>query len=108
MLNFKRTTLTIDGAAVKGYSVDGLDPRVYRGLQVVLVKRHGWAAYEATTGLSMMPTSWVGGFSNQTRQGALQILANRLLDLPQETWDHVQKGLDYDLDIQKETPCPIF
>ena len=61
---FRKTIISIDGAAVKGYTVDGLDPRVYRGLRVVLVKRRGWSAYEATTGLSMMPSSWVGGFSN--------------------------------------------
>ena len=101
MLNFKRTTISIEGKEVKGYGVTGLDPRVYRGLRVVVVKHRGWNAYEATTGLPMSPTSWVGGFSNQTRQGALQILANRLLDLPQETWDHVQKGLEYELDKEQ-------
>ena len=99
MLNFKRTTITIDGAAVKGYAVDGLDPRVYRGLQVVLVKKRGWSAYEATTGLSMMPSSWVGGFSNQTRQGALQILTHFLSTAPQSGWQAIQECLDYDLDI---------
>ena len=30
---FRKTTITIDGAEVKGYTVDDLDPRVYRGLQ---------------------------------------------------------------------------
>ena len=104
MLNFKRTTITIDGAEVKGYAVDGLDPRVYRGIQIALVKKRGWSAYEATTGLKMMPSSWVGGFSNQTRQGALQILTHFLSTAPQSGWQAIQECLDYDLDIQKETP----
>ena len=104
MLNFKRTTISIEGKKVKGYTVGGLDPRVYRGLQVVLVKHRGWSAYEATTGLSMMPSSWVGGFSNQTRQGALQILTRFLSTAPQSGWQAIQECLDYDLDIQKETP----
>ena len=98
---FRKTVITIEGKATQGYAVEGLDPQIYRGLQVVLVKDWGWSAYEATTGLSMMPGSWAGGFSNKTRQGALQILANRLSDLPQETWDHVQKGLDYELNKEQ-------
>ena len=99
---FRKTTVSINGADVKGYAVDGLDPRVYRGLRVVLVKRHGWSAYEATTGLSMMPSSWAGGFSNQTRQGALQILTHFLSTAPQSGWQAIQERLDYELD--KEQP----
>ena len=40
---FRKTTITIDRAEVKGYAVDGLDPRVYRGLQVVF-SRLQWQA----------------------------------------------------------------
>ena len=101
MLNFKRTTLTIDGAAVKGYAVDGLDPRVYRGLRVVLVKDRGWSAYEATTGLSMMPSSWSGSYSNMTRKGALQILTHFLSTAPQSGWQAIQERLDYELDKEQ-------
>ena len=101
MLDFKRTTITIDGAKVKGYTVDGLDPQIYRGLRVVLVKHRGWSAHEATTGLSMMPSSWVGGFSNQTRQGALQILTHFLSTAPQSGWQAIQERLDYELDKEQ-------
>ena len=80
----------------------GLDPQIYRGLRVVLVKHLGWSAYEATTGLSMMPGSWAGGFSNKTRQGALQIVANFLSTAPQSGWQAIQERLDYELD--KEQP----
>ena len=59
MLKFKRTTITINGdEELKGYSVEGLDTRIFRGLKVVLVKGWGWKAYEATTALSLMPRSW--------------------------------------------------
>ena len=98
---FRKTTVSINGSEVKGYAVDGLDPRVYRGLRVVLVKRHGWSAYEATTGLKMMPSSWVGGFSNQTRQGALQILTHFLSTAPQSGWQAIQERLDYELDKEQ-------
>ena len=65
MLKFKRTTITINGVKTKGYTVKGLDENVFRGLQVVVVKdSNRWEAYEATTGLSITPTSWAGGYSS--------------------------------------------
>ena len=74
MLKFKRTTITINGdEELKGYSVEGLDTRIFRGLKVVLVKDWDWKAYEATTGISITPPSWAGGLSNKTREGILQI-----------------------------------
>ena len=99
---FRKTTITIKGKETQGYTVEGLDPQIYRGLQVVLVKRHGWSAYEATTGRSMMPSSWSGSFSNKTRQGALQILTHFLSTAPQSGWQAIQECLDYELD--KEQP----
>ena len=47
---FRKTTVSINGSEVKGYAVDGLDPRVYRGLRVVLVKRHGWERIRGNDG----------------------------------------------------------
>ena len=69
MLKFKRTTITINGdEELKGYTVEGLDNSIFKGLQVVLVKDWDWKAYEATTGISITPSSWAGGYSNKTRE----------------------------------------
>ena len=102
MLTFKRTTITINGQATQGYSVEGLDNRIFRGLQVVLVKHsQRWSAYETTTGLSITPSSWAGGYSNKTRKGILQIVSNFLSNAPQSGWTRMQEQLDYKL--QKKT-----
>ena len=43
MLKFKRTTITINGdEELKGYTVEGLDNSIFRGLKVVLVKDWDW------------------------------------------------------------------
>lgn len=98
MPKFKRTTITINGDEVlKGYRVEGLDNSIFRGLQVVLVKDWDWIAYEATTALRLMPKSWEGGLSNKTREGALQIVANFLLNTHEAVWEIIQDRLDYDL-----------
>ena len=103
MLKFKRTTITINGdEELKGYSVEGLDTRIFRGLKVVLVKDWDWKAYEATTGISITPPSWAGGLSNKTREGILQILSNFLSNSPEAVWEVIQKRLDYDLRIDIE------
>ena len=99
MLRFKRTTITINGEENRGYSVEGLDTRIFRGLQVILVKGWGWKAYEATTGISITPSSWAGSYSNKTREGILQILSNFLSNSPEAVWEVIQKRLDYDLEI---------
>ena len=83
----------------RGYSVEGLDTRIFRGLKVVLVKGWGWKAYEATTGISITPSSWAGGYSNKTREGILQILSNFLSNAPESGWTRIQEKLDYDLEI---------
>ena len=101
-MKFKRTTLTINNKETQGYTVDGLDNSIFRGLRVVLVKNWGWTAYEATTGLSITPNSWAGGLSNKTREGILQIVANFISNAPESGWAHIQEGLDYDLDIDTE------
>ena len=99
MLRFKRTTITINGEENRGYKVEGLDTRIFRGLKVVLVKGWGWKAYEATTGISITPPSWAGGYSNKTREGILQILSNFLSNAPESGWTRIQEKLDYDLEI---------
>ena len=99
MLKFKRTTITINGVETKGYAVEGLDESVFRGLQVVLVKNWGWKAHEATTGISITPPSWPGCYSNKTREGTLQIVANSLSNAPKVVWEVIQERLDYDLEI---------
>ena len=99
MLKFKRTTITIGDKELKGYSVEGLDNRIFRGLQVVLVKNWGWKAHEATTGISITPPSWPGCYSNKTREGTLQIVANSLSNAPKVVWEVIQERLDYDLEI---------
>ena len=54
MLKFRRTTVTLNGRETQGYSVAGLDPTRFRGLQITVVKHnYGWKAYETTTGLSL-------------------------------------------------------
>lgn len=102
MLKFKRTTITINGEENRGYSVEGLDTHIFRGLKVVLVKGWGWKAYEATTGISITPPSWAGGLSNKTREGILQILSNFLSNAPESGWTRIQEKLDYDLRIDTE------
>ena len=100
MLKFKRTTIMINGdEELKGYTVEGLDNSIFKGLQVVLVKDWGWKAYEATTGISITPSSWAGGLSNKTREGILQILSNFLSNAPESGWTRIQEKLDYDLKI---------
>ena len=41
MLTFKRTTVTLNGVETQGYSVAGLDPTIFRGLQVILSQELG-------------------------------------------------------------------
>ena len=102
MLKFKRTTVIINDEETQGYSVEGLDNRIFRGLQVVLVKHsQRWSAYETTTGLSITPSSWAGGYSNKTRDGILQIVSNFLSNAPESGWDRIQEKLDYDLEISE-------
>ena len=100
MLTFKKTTIQINGAERRtGYRVIGLDPCIFRGLRVVVVRctfgRSAWYAYEATTGRSIMPRSWAGSYSNTTREGLVQILSNHLRNAPQALWDAVQADVDY-------------
>ena len=102
MLRFKRTTIKVDNKETKGYAVEDLDTHIFRGLKVVLVKDWGWKAYEATTALSLMPRSWPGCYSNKTREGVLQIVANFLSNSPEAVWEVIQKRLDYDLRIDIE------
>ncbi len=103
MLTFKRTTLTINDEETQGYSVEGLDNRIFRGLQVVLVKHsQRWNAYEATTGLSITPPSWAGGYSNKTRKGILQIVSHFLSNAPQSGWTRMQEQLDYKLQKKRK------
>ena len=98
MLTFKRSEIKTNGTKTTGYTVDGLDDKVFRGLQVAVVKKsHGWHAYEATTGLTLTPPSWAGSFSNKTRDGILQIVSNYLSRLPDVTWQRIQSQLDYTL-----------
>ena len=99
MLRFKRTTIKVDNKETKGYAVEDLDTHIFRGLKVVLVKGWGWKAYEATTALSLMPRSWPGCYSNKTREGVLQIVANFLSNSPEAVWEVIQKRLDYDLEM---------
>lgn len=103
MLKFRKTTIKINGAERrKGYRVAGLDARIFRGLQVVVVKckfgRREWYAYEATTGRSLMPRSWAGSYSNKTREGIIQIVSNHLKNAPQALWDAIEEKVDYTLE----------
>ena len=107
MYKFKRTTITTyyakgsTGVETKAYSVEGLDPNIFKGLQVALVNDNGrWKAYEATTGLSITPRSWNGGMSNRTRVGILQIVSNFLPHIMTDVrWESLQKKLDYPLNL---------
>ena len=99
-MKYKRTTLTINGVKTEGYRVEGLDKR-FRGLHVAVVKSSDrWHAYEATTGLSITPPSWAGGYSNKTRDGIIQIVANFLSNAPESGWERVQAQLDYQLKVK--------
>ena len=99
MLKFRQTTLKIKDIETKGYAVEGLDDAVFRGLQVAVVKNgnNGWLALEATTGIGLTPPSWAGVYSNKTREGIIQIVANSLLNAPESLWARIQQELDYDL-----------
>ena len=102
MLKYKQTTITINGVKTKGYTVEGLSVDVFRGLQVTVVKdSNRWTAHEATTGLSITPSSWAGGYSNKTRDGILQIVSNFLSNAPESGWARIQEKLDYDLEISE-------
>ena len=103
MLKFKRTTIKIKDIETKGYAVEGLDDKIFRGLKIVVVKNaHGWLAHEATTGISLTPPSWAGGYSNKTREGVLQIVANMFRNaFPESGWAWLQEQLDYDLVMKK-------
>lgn len=108
MLKFKRTTLSINGEAIKGYRVEGLDKR-FRGLQVAVINHSGrWHAYEATTGTSITPPSWAGGFSNKTREGILQIVAIHLSNATESRWTHVQSLIAYDLENEPTDTVDAF
>ena len=99
MLKYKQTTITINGAKTKGYSVEGLNVNVFRGLQVTVVKDSDrWTAHETTTGLSITPPSWAGGYSNKTRNGILQIVSNFLSNVSEPGWTRIQEQLDYTLE----------
>ena len=99
MLKFKRTTIKIKDMKTNGYAVEGLDNEVFRGLKVVVVKNSNrWLAHEATTGISLTPPSWAGGYSNKTREGVLQIVANMFQNVfPESGWEWLQEEIDYDL-----------
>ena len=102
MLKFKRTTITINGEATTGYSVEGLS-RCFRGLQVAVVKDGDrWYAHEATTGMDLTPRSWAGGLSNKTRAGIIQIVAIHLQNTPMAMWKKAQEQVNYDLEIDAE------
>ena len=95
MPTFRKTTTSY---GLKGYRVRGLDPKVFRGLRVVVARRSsGWFAYEASTGISLTPPSWAGGLSNKTRAGILQILAYCLPNIPESAWEQLQEKLNYKL-----------
>ncbi|RKU10823.1 hypothetical protein C6503_19245 [Candidatus Poribacteria bacterium] len=97
-MKFKRTTITLNDKETQGYSVEGLDNSVFRGLRVVLVKEgQRWSAYEATTGHSITPSSWPGSYSNKTREGILRIVSKHLSNIPESGWTRVQEQLDYQL-----------
>ncbi len=102
MLTFKRTTLTLNGTATPGYSVEGLG-KCFRGLHVTVVKAGDrWYAHETTTGRDLTPRSWAGGLSNKTRAGIIQIVAIHLQNAPMAMWETAQAQLDYDLEIDAE------
>ena len=97
-MKFRQTTLKIKDIEAKGYAVEGLDDRAFRGLKLVVVKNgNGWLALEATTGASITPPSWAGSQSNKTREGIIQIVANSLSNAPESLWARIQQKLDYDL-----------
>ena len=103
MLKYKRTTITINGVKTKGYSVEGLNVNVFRGLQVTVVKdSNRWTAHETTTGLSITPPSWAGGYSNKTREGLLQIVSHFLSNAPESGWTRMQAQLDYTLKAKSD------
>lgn len=108
MLKFKRTTLTLNDEATKGYKVEGLD-KCFRGLQVAVVNNSGrWHAYEATTGLSITPSSWAGGLSNKTREGITQIVAIFLSNATESHWTHIQSLIAYDLEKEPTDTVDAF
>ena len=96
-MKFKKATITIRGKRVKGYRV--INPgKVFRGLKI-FVKRdfNSWYAYEATTGSPLTPSSWAGGYSNHTRAGVIQIIANKFANMSEYYWNCAQKKLNYTL-----------
>ena len=99
-LKYHRTTIEIDGVEIKGYTVDGLDQSIFRGLQVTVIKDGiVWGAYETTTSLPLTPPSWAGSLNNKTRECILQIVSNMLSNLPSWTWDAIQAKVGYDLHL---------
>ena len=102
-MRFEKTQLSIAGETVNAYKVLDVGNGVFRGLQVAVVKYgNGWSAYEVSTGLSITPKSWDGGYSNKTREGIMQIVSNHFASLPQLMWDRIAERLDYDLTIDDD------
>ena len=98
-MEFKRKKITFKNKPTVAYAVVGLDPTIFRGLKIIVIKdkRSRWYAYEATTQTTITPTSWEGGLSNATRAGIIQIVANKLRELPEENWEIIQKKIRYQL-----------
>ena len=96
-MEFKKATIQINGKSVKGYRVINPD-KVFRGLKIFLKKDFDrWYAYEATTGSPLTPSSWAGGYSNRTRAGVIQIIANKFANMSEYYWNYAQKKLNYTL-----------
>ena len=95
--NFKKTTAIIGGKTVNGYRVTNLT-KEFRGLKIFLKKEFTrWYAYEHTTGKTITPKSWAGGFSNKTRVGILSIVGHFLACQSNERWKSIQKQINYPL-----------
>lgn len=97
--------IEINGETKKAYRVEDLNPKTFRGLQICVLKKHSkwnhWAAYEITTGTTLMPISWSGSYNNKTRDATMEIVAYRLSKLSELNWQKIQEHLDYKLEKPK-------
>ena len=104
MYEFKRKKINFKGKPTIVYKVKNLDPDIFRGLRIIVVKRtspsgyfFGWNAYEETTQTDLTPDSWRPAHSNKTRAGIMSIIREKLQNTSEAVWKNAQNQLDYKL-----------
>lgn len=104
MYKFKQKKINFKGKLTVVYRVLNLDPNIFRGLKIIVVKSItpsgyfcGWNAYEETTQTDLTPNSWRPAHSNKTRAGIMSIIREKLENTSEAVWENAEKELGYKL-----------